>query len=60
MRAFNLNIEDFKSKEEKAFYKAALKAYLKGARTFRFRYTNDINGRIPAYFNTPITNKEKL
>ena len=54
MRAFDLNIEDFKTKEEKAFYKAALKAYLKGARTFRHKYTNDINGRTPAYYNTPI------
>lgn len=53
-RTFGLNKEDYKTKNEITFYKKALKAYLKGAKTFRCGYTTKDSQRVPAYFNTPI------
>ncbi len=54
MRQFALNVEDFKTPREKAFYSKALKAYLSGKRKFRFGYTTVKNQRVPAWYNTPI------
>lgn len=60
-RSFGGKIKDFKDKLERDFEKAHLKAYLKGKKSFRFRYRTLENGiSVPNYFEvkenwTPIS-----
>ncbi len=49
-RKFLGRTEDFESKDQEAFEKAHLRAYLKGAQQFKFRYTGDDSFRQPAIF----------
>lgn len=49
-RKFLGRTEDFESKDQEAFEKAHLKAYLKGATQFRFRYQGTEESRQPATF----------
>lgn len=43
-------VSDFVSKQERAFQKAHLKAYLKGKQYFNYGFTYDSNGRRPARY----------
>lgn len=43
-------VTDFVSKQERAFQKAHLKAYLKGSKYFQFGFRDGINGREPAMY----------
>lgn len=43
-------VSDFVSKQERAFQKAHLKAYLKGKQYFNFGFTDGITGREPAIY----------
>jgi len=43
-------VTDFRSKTERAFQKAHLKAYLKGTKYFQFGFRDGINGREPAMY----------
>lgn len=42
--------QDFVSKQEMAFQKAHLKAYLKGKDLFQYGFIDGINGREPAMY----------
>ena len=51
-RSFGGKIDNFTDKQERAFEKAHLKAYLKGAKTFKFGYIEHPTlGRIPNIVN---------
>ncbi len=64
-RKFLGKTEDFDSKEEQAFEKAHLKAYLKGKRTFTHKFRGSEDNRKPAVYETqqglflvPLTEEE--
>lgn len=54
IRKFGLNLEDCKTRRDYAFYKAALKAYLKGKKRFKFGKTEHNHRRVDAWYKTPI------
>jgi len=43
-------VSDFVSKQERAFQKAHLKAYLKGKEYFNYGFTDGLNGREPSRY----------